>query len=460
MKRYSVILPFCLILTLGSAAQQTPPSPGRQKDFSLPSVKTFTLDNGLKVTLVPFGKIPKATVTLVVRSGNLNENENEVWLSDFTSMLMKEGTSSRTGQEIADEAASMGGALVVSTGMETTSVSGDVLSEFTPAMTELIADVAMKPVFPDSEVQRIKNDMLRDLSIQKSQPSNIAFELFARVLYPDHPYGRIFPDQATIGSFEAAKAKAFYNENFGALRSHLFVAGVFDEPAVEKAAREAFNGWQKGKEPLISIPQPLSKGMIHFVNRPGAPQSVLNIGMPISDPSVDDYIPLVLTNSLLGGSFTSRITRNIREDKGYTYSPYSRIISRYRTALWMQFAEVETSVTGASMKEIMFEIHRLTEEPVSPGELNGIKNYIGGIFVMSNSTNAGIISQLAFLDLHGLDLTWLNNYISNIQKVTAEDVQGMMRKYFSPDNLTIVIAGDRNKVGEEVKAYGKISADM
>jgi predicted Zn-dependent peptidase len=457
MKRFSVILPLFLIIALASYAQQTPPSGGEQKDFKLPALKTFTLDNGLKVTLVPFGKIPKASVNLVVRSGNLNEAENEVWLSDFTGLLMKEGTTSRSGQKIADEAASMGGTLIVTTGMETTSVSGDVLSEFTPSMAALIADVAMNPIFPDSEVPRIKNDMLRDLSIQKSQPSNIAFELFARILYPGHPYGRIFPSQATIESFNSGKAKAFYNENFGGLRSHLFVAGVFDESAVEKAVREAFRGWQKGKEPLINVPRASSEGMIHFVNRPGAPQSVLNIGMPVSDPSSDDYIPLVLTNSLLGGSFTSRITLNIREDKGYTYSPYSRITSRYKSAFWMQFAEVETSVTGPSLKEIMYEIHRLTEEPVSSGELKGIKNYLGGRFVMANSTNAGIISQLAFLDLHGLDISWLNNYISNIQKVTAEDVQGIMRKYFSPDKFTIVIAGDRQKVEKGVKAYGKIT---
>ncbi len=442
-----------------STAQELPPKPGDPKDFSVPEVKTFKLDNGMKVTLVPLGTIPKAAVSLVIRSGNLNEAENEIWLADFTGMLMKEGTSIRTGQQIADETASMGGTLSISTGVETTAISGDVLSEFTPAMAELIADIAMNPVFPDSEVERLRNDMIRDLSIQKSQPANVAYEQFVKVLYPGHPYGRLFPDQATIETFDAGKARSFYEENFGALRSHIFVAGVFDEKKVGDAIRKAFSSWEKGKEPIINIPPEPDAGMIYFVNRPGAPQSVLNIGMAVADPSKDDYIPLVVTNNLLGGSFTSRITRNIREDKGYTYSPYSRISSRFRNAMWMQFAEVGTGVTAPSLKEIMYEIKSLTEEPVTEQELTGTKNYLGGRFVMANSTYAGVISQLAFLDLHGLDVSWLKNYISNIRKVTNEDVQNMMKRYFDPDKITIVIVGDKEKVGKEVAAFGKIAEE-
>lgn len=445
------------VLSLVSNGQETPPSPGTPKDFSVPEVKTFTLGNGLKVTLVQFGNLPKTAISLVVRSGNLNETDNEIWLADFTGNLMKEGTATRSALQIANEAASMGGSLSISTGVETTYISGDVLSEFTPQMSGLIADVAMNPVFPESEVERLKNDMIRDLNIQKSQPANIAYELFSKVLYPGHPYGRLFPDEKMISSFTAARAMEFYTENFGALRSHVFVAGVFDGQKVEKAIRDAFSGWVEGSEPLIFIPPQPKSGMIHFVERSGAPQSVLNIGMPVPDPSADDYIPLVLTNSLLGGSFTSRITRNIREDKGYTYSPYSRLISRYRSALWIQFAEVATDVTLPSLKEIMGEVRRLTEEPVSKSELKGIKNYLSGIFVLANSTNSGIISQLAFLDLHELGIDWLNNYISNIHKVTAADVQNTMRNYFDPSRMTIVVAGDRGEIGKGITEFGKVA---
>lgn len=446
------------ILSLELAGQTTMmPAPGEPKNFTVPEATTFKLDNGLSVTLVPFGNIPKATVSLVIRSGNLNDPENETWLSDFTGNMMKEGTLTRTGQQIADDAASLGGSLNVSTGVETTSVSGDVLSEFTPDMVRLIADVTMNPSFPDSETARLRNDMLRDLSIRKSQPANIAFELFSKVLFPGHPFGRLFPDESVVKGFSAEKAKDFYKNNFGAVRSHIYVAGVFDVKKVEDAIKEAFKTWAKGNEPVINIPSRTKTHKIYFADRPGAPQSVIDIGMPVVDPSDKEYIPLVLTNSLLGGSFTSRITMNIREDKGYTYSPYSRVLTRYRTGLWMQFAEVQTDVTAPALKEIMYEIKRLTDEPVSEKELQGVKNYLSGIFVLSNSTTTGIISQLAFLDLHGLDISWLNSYVSRIRAVSVQDVQNTMKKFFNPDDMTIVIAGDRKKIGKEITKYGEIA---
>jgi predicted Zn-dependent peptidase len=445
---------------LAAQTQQSPPPTGEPKDFSVPPVDTFRLGNGLSVTLVPYGEIPKATISLVIRSGNLNEAENETWLADFTGSMMKEGTTTRTGQQIADEAAVMGGNLNVSTGIETTSVSGDVLSEFAPDMIRLIADVVLNPVFPESETDRLKNDMLRDLNIQKSQPENIAFELFSKILYPGHPFGRLFPDKATIESFDEEKAKRFHVENFGALRSHIYVAGVFNKSEVEKAIRKAFGSWVSGNKTEINIPDEIQKNMIFFVDRPGAPQSVLNIGLPVVDPSNEDYIPLLLTNSMLGGSFTSRITMNIRENKGYTYSPYSRVSSRYRTAYWMQFAEVATEVTVPSLKEIFYEVGRLTSEPLTEKELNGSKNYMSGIFVLANSTRGGIISQLSFLDLHGLDLGYLTNYVRNIRAVTAEDVQNIMEKYFKPSEMTIVVVGDREKIGKEITQFGQVASDQ
>ena len=433
------------------------PVAGEPKDFSIPPVNTFKLDNGLSVTLVRYGNIPKVAISVIVRSGNLNEAQDEIWLADFTGNLMKEGTMTKTGQQIADEAAEMGGNLTVSTGVETTGISGDVLSEFAPEMLKLVADVVMNPSFPDKEVSRLKNDMIRNLNIQKAQPSNIAFELFSKVLYPDHPYGRLLPDQSIIESFTSEKANRFYDENFGALRSHVYVVGAFDEEEIEKTIRESFKTWVGGKEPEINIPEAVSRPMIYFADRPGAPQSVLNIGLPAIDPSNQDYLPMMLTNGLLGGSFTSRITKNIREEKGYTYSPYSQVASRYRTAYWMQFAEVGTEVTVPSIKEIFYEIKRLSDETVTEGELTGIKNYMSGLFVLRNSTLNGIIGQLAFINLHGLDISYLNNYVRNIHAITAADVQNIMKKYINPSNMTIVIAGDRNKIGKEIAQFGKIS---
>jgi zinc protease len=447
---------FVLFLFTGLNAQVVQPAGGTPKNFTLPEVKTMKLDNGLAITLIPYGNLPKVTVQLIVRAGNLNEAKEELMLADLMGSLMKEGTSTLSGQQIAEKSAAMGGTVTVSVGLQTTAVSGDVLSEFGPDLVKLISDIVMNPSFPATEIDRLKNDMKRDLSIQKSQPSSLAFELFRKVLYPDHPYGRIFAEDKDIDSYDIEKVKTFYSNNFGALRSHIYVAGKFDEAAVEKSIKEAFSGWKKGPETLINIPKPSKTHMIYIIDRPGAPQSVINIGLPVINPSDKDFMALSVTNDLLGGAYISRITMNIRENKGYTYSPYSEVSVRYHDAYWMQYAEVGTETTAPSLKEIFFEINRMINEPVPAEELAGIKNYIAGIFVLSNSSRGGIISQLSYLDLHGLDKSFLTNYVSNVQAITSEDIQRIMKTYLNPAEMTIVIAGDRAKIEKEVAAYGPV----
>jgi zinc protease len=445
-----------LFLFSGMNGQVVRPAGGTPKNFVLPEVKTLTLDNGLAVTLIPYGDLPKVTVRLIVRAGNLNEAKDELNLADLMGSMMKEGTSNLSGQQIAEKSAAMGGTVDVGVGVETTSVSGDVLSEFGPELVKLIADIVMNPSFPTSEIDRLKNDMKRNLSIQKSQPGSLAFELFRKVLYPDHPFGRVFPEDKEIDTFTIEKVKGFYDNNFGAARSHIYVAGKFDEAAVEKSITEAFKSWKKGPEILINIPKPSKTNMVYIIDRPGAPQSVLNIGLPVINPSDKDFMALSVTNDLLGGAYISRITMNIRENKGYTYSPYSEVSVRYHDAYWMQYAEVGTETTAPALKEIFFEINRLKNEPIPADELSGIKNYIAGIFVLRNSSRGGIISQLAYLDLHGLDKSFLTNYVSNVQAVTQDDIQRVMKTYLNPEEMTIVIAGDKAKIEKGVGTFAPV----
>ena len=202
----------------------------------------------------------------------------------------------------------------------------------------------------------------------------------------------------------------FYTGNFGAARAHVYVVGRFTPADMEKAIRDAFSGWAAGPAPVLTPPRPTSTRGVHLVDRPGAVQSTLIVGVPVIDPSQPDYVPLVVTNTLLGGYFSSRMTTNLREDKGYTYSPFSQLSSRQRDTYWAQNADVTTAVTGPSLKEIFFEIDRLQAEPPTAQELQAVKNYAAGTFVLLNSTRGGIINQLQFVELHGLPETYLRDY--------------------------------------------------
>ncbi len=433
--------------------KETPPAGGTPKDFTLPAKNTFGLDNGLQATLIPFGSVPKSTITVIVRSGNLNEGD-QTWLADLSADFFLEGTTSRSAEDVARAAATMGGEINVSVGPDQTTISADVLAEFTPDMVALLADVVRNPAFPEAELERLKRDRLRQLSVAQTQPQQMAVAAFRKALYGDHPYGRVLADEAQLSAFTLDDARNFYNNNFGAQRTQVYVAGVFDSDATRTSIESAFGDWQKGPDVLINIPKPATgKVVVDVVDRPGASQSNLLLGLPTVAPGSADWIPLQITNSLLGGSFSSRITSNIREDKGYTYSPFSLISARYRDATWAQSAAVTTDVTGPALKEIMYEIDNLQSNPPPAEELDGIKNYAAGIFVLQNSTRSGIINVLNTLDLQELPDTYLSNYVSNVFAITPEQVSEIAQTYLREEDMTLVVIGDRSKISEQVAPY-------
>jgi predicted Zn-dependent peptidase len=433
--------------------KERPPEPDAPRPFKLPAASRFTLPNGLKVTLVPYGTIPKALVRLTVQVGNADDPAGQTWMADLTGDLLLQGTKTRSANRIAQDAAAMGGEVVVQAGENLTTVGGEVLSEFAPAMVDLVADVARNPSFPESELARLKANLARRLSIAKSQSQQMAAEAFRAAIYPGQSYGRLFPAPDALGGYTLANAKAFWSGHFGADRSTLYVVGVFDAKATEAMIRKAFDGWRKASAPAAPPPKPSSRRTLTVLDRPGASQSTVVLGMPVVDPSSADYVPLVVTNTLLGGFFGSRITSNIREQKGYTYSPNSQVSVRRQGAYWAETADVTTSVTGASIKEIFGEIDRLRAEPPSASELKGIQNYLAGTFVLQNSSRNGIANQLQFLALHGLPDSYLSGYVARVHAVTPDEVTRLAKTYIRPEQTTLVVVGDRKLIEDQVKPF-------
>ena len=439
-----------------AAQKQQPPAPGTPRPFTLPEVVGYSLPNGTEVRLVQYGNIPKVSVQLVVQTGNVDETAEQVWLADLVGDLMQQGTTTRSAQDIALAAARMGGSLDIGVGVNQVTIGGDVLSEFAGDMVGLVGDVATSPAFPAAELPRLKNDMLRQLSIARSQPQQLAVEKFRQVIYPEHGYGRVFPTEAAINGYTLEQARDFYNGNFGGARSTLYVVGRFDDAAVRQAAQNAFGSWRRGSDPSKVAVTPKSERAVYLIDRPGAVQSTILMGVPVITPADDDYLPLLVTNTLLGGYFSSRVTANIREAKGYTYSPFSQISSRLGSAYYAQQADVTTAVTGESLKEIFYEIDRLQKEPPSAPELQAVKNYLSGTFVLQNSSRGGIINQLAFLDLHGLSEDYLRTYVQRVNALTPADIQRMASEYVDTGNMTIVVVGDRATILDQITPYGRV----
>jgi zinc protease len=435
------------------AQKQEPPAGGPPKAFNVPAHESYTLPNGMQVTLVPYGNVPKVTVSVTLRAGNVNEPKELLGVADIAGKLLKEGTTSMSAKALAEATARMGSSLGVGVSADETTVDMDVLSEFGPDAVNLIADVVQHPLWPESELARLKADTLRAVAIAKSQPGQIALARFRKLLYGDHPYGDILPTEESINKITIEDTKKFYAENSGAGRAHLYVAGKFDAATVKKTIAESFIGWAKGPAPVQNVPKPKAQRVLDVTDRPNAPQSTIYVGLPVADATSPDNIALGVTNALLGGSFASRITSNIREQKGYTYSPNSQVSHRYHDAYWAEVADVTTAVTGASLKEIFGEIERLQKEPPPATELQGIQSYLSGLFVIQNSTRQALIGQLRYVDLQGLGEDYLKTYVQKVNAVTPAEVQTMTMKYIKPEVMTIVVVGDKAKITEQLAPF-------
>jgi predicted Zn-dependent peptidase len=185
------------------------------------------------------------------------------------------------------------------------------------------------------------------------------------------------------------------------------------------------------------------KKQIASVDRAGAPQTTIILGIPVIGPTDPNYIPFSVSNALLGGSFGSRITRNIREDKGYTYSPHAIIQPRFGVSVWSEQADVTSEHTADSIVEIKKEINRLQNEAPTADEVKGIQNYVAGLFVLRNSSPGGIIAQLHYQDLYHLPDDYLSTYVKKVYEVTPQQIEDLVKSQLKTDEMTLVMVGDK-----------------
>ncbi len=432
------------------------PVVGRPPAWRLPPRERVELAGGLGVTLVHVGTAPKVTLRLVTGAGGALEGPGQTWLSRLVARYLKEGTARRDSAALADAAAALGGDLDVDGDEDTLWLEMRVLSEFAPAAVELLADVVRRPALPEEALPRLRADLGRQLELARSEPGWLTLARFRRALYGDHPYGRVLADEAEIEGLSLAEARAFLDVAVGAAGSRLYVAGRFDAAAVGAAAERTLGDWETPAGVEAPRPEPYSERVIHLVDRPGAAQSTIDLGLPVPGPEHDDFVPLMVADALLGGSFMSRITTNIREQKGFTYSPRSTISARRGDAYWLQTADVTTNVTGPSLTEIFSEIDRLRAEPPSAEELAGIQNYVAGVQLMRGATASGLIGVLSFLDLHELGEGWAQAFVERVYAVTPGEVQRVVVEHLRPEEMTIAIAGDAEQITDQIAAFGRL----
>jgi len=432
-----------------------PPPPLPARPIKLPTAYETILPNGLAVIVVEDSRLPLISYRLALRTGDAHDPAELPGLMDMLTGLLTEGTESRSSREIADEVARLGATLQAGANSDHTTVAASSLTIFGDNVLELLADVALRPVFPKSEVELTKQNTKESLKQQRAQPSFLAGEMVARVMFGEHPYHVTSPTPESVDATSREQLVEFHRSMFIPNNAVLFVVGDVQQTSVLQQVETLFGSWQPGNIAGDDFPAPpvRTSRAAYIVDRPGSAQANIVISNAGITRTSKDYFPLLLMHTVLGANASSRLFMNLREDKGYTYGAYSSLDARRTAGTFRATAEVRTPVTGDSLKEFFYELNRIRNEPVSEKEIADAKSYLTGVFPLRLETQEGLVDQLLQIKMFGLPEDYLETYRSRIQAVTISEIQDVAKKYVKPDEAAIVIVGDGAQLLEQIRPY-------
>jgi len=452
-------------LALAGAAQaamlplpaELPPF-GKDKPLAVPKITQQTLANGLQVWVVPRNGIPRVDFVLAVRGAGFGADAADApGRAKLLAGLLSEGTAQRSSRQIAEAAQAMGGGIGASAANDGISVSANALASHAAGMARLLAEVARQPAFPDSEVQLAKVNALQALKAASTQPGFRAAKALDGAIYGGHAYGRTQETEAAINGLSPQALRTEHAKRFRPDRALLVITGRIDAAAALKLAQDAFGDWKASGEALPELPPSATSAPVQrlLLERPGSVQATLRLGRPGMAASGDEQVALRLTSTIIGQGFSSRLVQNLREDKGYTYGARAGGQSWRVGGAITGGADVRNEVTGAAMTEYIKEYRRIGTEPVPEAELAMNKRYMAGSYLVSTQLQGALGRQLANNWLVGLPADFLGKFVPAIQKVSADEVQAVGRKYFNPDEQSWVVVGDSSKIAEQLKAFGE-----
>lgn len=429
-----------------------PPALGSPRPYLPPKRERLSLSNGLKVVLVEDRRFPLITVRLGARGGAAHVARESAALADALADLATEGAGSLSARGVAEEAESFGGEIEASAGKDNTVLRAYGLAEHADRLFALLGLVARSPSFPEDEVDLRKRNMLEELALMRSQPEFPARAAFMRRVYGSHPYGAEVPTEEDIGRIRREGLQGLHRRLFAAENCVLAVAGAVGAAELRKLAERHLGALPRtAAEPLGSVPEPAEpeppRGAV-LCDRPGSDQSVLYVGHRGVARLHPDYMRLLLANQVLGGSFAARLMADLREEKGWTYGVYSRVVPRRSAGEFVVTTEVRTDATAAAVEAILKHVERLREEPAEAWELEQAKSTLIGRFVRALETQDGLADAVADLELAGLPADALETYVDRVQAVSIDDVRRSARERLDPGRMTVAVTGDAAQVEE------------
>jgi zinc protease len=429
------------------------PALGPAPTLRLPTPVRRSLANGMTVIYVPKRDLPVVQATLLSRGGLSDDPAQLPGLAAFAAAMLDEGAGGRSALELAEAVEQLGATLSTGAGWDAAQINLQVLRGRFPDALALMADVAVRPDFPEREIQRLRDERLTELARGRDEARVVAGNAFTSLVYGgNHPYGRVTTTE-TVRRIDRRALVNFHRRHFSPASSTLILVGDVDE-GLHGVVERAFGGWRGAAPaaPAALATPATAASRIYLVDMPGAAQSEIRIGHPGVTRDNPDFYALTVMNTLLGGSFTSRLMQNLRETHGYTYGAGSSFQMRRGAGPFMATSAVVTAKTDSAVIEFFNELNRIRDEAVPADELERAKNFVALRLPQNFETTGQIAARIAELVMYDLPLDYYENYVQRVMAVTAADVQRVAREYVHPGRSAVVVVGDRQTIEAGLRA--------
>jgi zinc protease len=477
MKRQAFIVALVAALGISVAAQQPPPATNPTKAegtvlknrapvnkevlrVTLPKPKEADLSNGVHLIVLEDRRTPQVNFSMIIDgAGGYYDPAASPGLATAVASLMREGTATKTSEQLSEQLDRLASAVNVSAGLSSpfATVNGNGLTNNLDTVLALMADVLSNPSFPQVEIDRYKTRTRAQLMQTRALAGFLAQERLNKVVFGNHPQARVAPTPAALDALTRDALVAFHKAHYVPDRAVLAVSGDITLEQAKAKAETAFGAWKKSGVALPAQTEaaPLTGPSISLVVRPNSVQTSLRVGTLSIDRKDPDFFPLTVGNRILGGPF-GRLFEHLREQKGYTYGANSGFGTSRIKGAWTASTDVTSGVTEPALTDLLDEIRQMRDVPVPAKDLENAKKAIVGSFALLLESPNAILQNYIDRHFYGLPADYWDTYASKIEAVTAADIQRVAKKYWAPERLQIVAVGEQEKVEPALKKLGTV----
>jgi zinc protease len=471
---FGSLLAAALFVAMPSAQQAPPAQPPKgavlkgkapvNKEIlkvSLPKSQEADLSNGVHLIVIEDHRAPQVFFQMLVDgAGGYYDPPSAPGLAIFTAALMRQGTATKTSEQISEQLDRLAANVGVSAGLSSpfATVTGSGLTNNLDTVLALMADVLMNPSFPQVEVDRYKTRTRATFLNQRTQPAFLAQERLSKALFGDHPAARVSPTPAALEALTRDALVEFHKTHYVPDRAILAVAGDITLAQAKSKAETVFGGWKKSGAAIDPQREPAATSgpTISFVARPNSVQTSLRVGTQSIERTNPDYDALTVANRILGGGPTGRLFEQLREQKGYTYGAYSNFGSSRIVGSWSASTDVRSEVTDAALTDLLDLVRQMRDVTVPEKELSDTKKALVAGFALGLESPNSILNNYVDRYVYKLPADYWDTYPERIEKITAADVQRVAKKYWAPERLQIVAVGDQATVEAALKKLGTV----